>query len=291
MEMTSILAQQIWNGVVSGMAYALFAMGLTLIFGILKVINMAHGEVYMLGAMVFWTFIEVLKLNFLYSLLLSVGAIGIIGVIISYIGVRPLINEGLLPSMLSTLAISYILIYSTMLIWGVDTRVISTPFTGKFLVFGAIITKLSIVLLSIGLGTMTAVSLFLAKTTMGKAMRATAQDRIGAYLVGLDVQWIFTFTMILSSALAAVGGVIVGSIWTSHPSMGLGMILKGYAVIIVSGMGSLPACIATAFLLGITEAIFGHYVSMLFRDGFAYGLMLIVCLLRPQGLFAQRQNG
>ncbi len=287
MEMTSVFAQQIWNGLVSGSAYALFAMGLTLIFGILRIIHMAHGESYMLGAMVFWTLIEVYKLNFVLSLLLSAAAVGVVGIVINYIGVKPLIKEGLLPSMLSTLAISYLIVYSTIAFSDVDTRVVSTIFEGKFSVFGAILTKQQIVLIAIGLATMTAVSFFLAKTTIGKAMRATAQDQTGAYLVGLDVQWIFGFTMILSSVLAAIGGVIVGSIWTAYPSMGWDMILKGYAVVIVSGMGSLPACIATAFLLGTTEALFSQYVSMQLTNGYTYGVLLIVCLLRPQGLFAR----
>jgi branched-chain amino acid transport system permease protein len=285
--MTSVFAQQIWNGLVTGMAYVLFAMGLNLTFGIMGVINMAHGEVYMLGAMLLWTATAVLKLNFFFAMLLSVAAVGVFGVVFNRVGVKPIIGADALSIMLSTMAMSVILMYVAIIAWNVDTRPITTPFKGSRSLGGALLTDASLVLCAIGAATLVAVHFFLTKTTIGKAMRATAQDRIGASLVGINVYWIYAFTMAVASALAAIAGTIMGPIWVAYPGMGQDMLLKGFAIVVVGGMGNLRACVITGLLLGVTEALFSQYISMYYTDAYAFGMMVLVCLLRPQGLFSR----
>jgi branched-chain amino acid transport system permease protein len=285
--MTSVFAQQIWNGLVTGMAYVLFAMGLNLAFGIMGVINMAHGEVYMLGAMLLWTATAVLKLNFFFAMLLSVAAVGVFGVVFNRVGVKPIIGADALSIMLSTMAMSVILMYVAIIAWNVDTRPITTPFKGSRSLGGALLTDASLVLCAIGAATLVAVHFFLTKTTIGKAMRATAQDRIGASLVGINVYWIYAFTMAVASALAAIAGTIMGPIWVAYPGMGQDMLLKGFAIVVVGGMGNLRACVITGLLLGVTEALFSQYISMYYTDAYAFGMMVLVCLLRPQGLFSR----
>jgi branched-chain amino acid transport system permease protein len=285
--MTSVFAQQIWNGLVTGMAYVLFAMGLNLTFGIMGVINMAHGEVYMLGAMLIWTATAVLKLNFFFAMLLSVAAVGVFGVVFNRVGVKPIIGADALSIMLSTMAMSVILMYVAIIAWNVDTRPITTPFKGSRSLGGALLTDASLVLCAIGAATLVAVHFFLTKTTIGKAMRATAQDRIGASLVGINVYWIYAFTMAVASALAAIAGTIMGPIWVAYPGMGQDMLLKGFAIVVVGGMGNLRACVITGLLLGVTEALFSQYISMYYTDAYAFGMMVLVCLLRPQGLFSR----
>jgi branched-chain amino acid transport system permease protein len=289
MGMTWVLGQQMWNGFVAGMAYVLFAMGLNLIFGVLGVINMAHGEVFMIGAMLVWTLISFLELNFFLATFLSVLIVAALGVAFDRVAVRPLIEADPLIIMLSTMAMSVIFMYGAMTVWNVDARVIVTPFKGKTMLFGTVITNASLVLCSMGFVTLGGLHLFLTKTTTGKLIRATAQDRIGAHLVGINVKWVYAFTMSLASALAAIAGAIVGPIWVAFPAMGQDMLPKGFAIVVVSGLGNLWGCVITGLLLGITEGAFTHYVSLYFRDAYVFGIMILACLLRPQGLFRREQ--
>ena len=285
MTMTWVLGQQIWNGFVTGMAYSLFAMGLTLIFGVLGVINIAHGELYMLGAMLLWTTTSLLKLNFFLGMFLSVFMVGAFGILFNRTTIRPLINAHPLTTMLSTMAVSVMLINASMIVWGTDARAISTPFEGTYNFFGAVLSHESMALCLIGAAALVGVHLFLNKTKIGKAIQATNQSRIGAHLIGINVTLIYSFTMALSSALAAIAGVIMGPIWFVSPSMGQDVILKGFAIVVVSGMGNLAASVVVGLLLGITEALFSQYISMYYTDAYAFGLMIIVLLVRPQGLF------
>jgi branched-chain amino acid transport system permease protein len=285
--MSSVLAQQIWNGLVTGMAYILFAMGLNLIFGILGVINMAHGELYMLGAMLLWTLTSLFHVNFFLGMLLSALMVGLLGVVFNRLGIRPIMEADPLSIMLSTMAISVVLMYGAMVVWDVDARPIATPLRGAVSMLGAVLSNASLVLCSIGASSLLGVHFFLTRTTMGKAMRAVAQDRVGASLVGINVHWVYAFTMAIASALAALAGAIIGPIWVSYPQMGQDMLLKGFAIVVVSGLGNLRACVITGLLLGITEALFSQYISMYYRDAYAFGIMVLVCLIRPQGLFSR----
>ncbi|MBW2004054.1 MAG: branched-chain amino acid ABC transporter permease [Deltaproteobacteria bacterium] len=287
MTMTSVFAQQIWNGLVTGMAYVLFSMGLNLIFGILGVINMAHGELYMLGAMLLWTTTTILHLNFFLGIFLSVVVVALIGIVFNRLAVKPIIGADPLSIMLSTMAMSVILMNSTMVLWNTDARPIETPFKGSRALCGAVLSDASLVLCGIGTAVLFGIHFFLTRTTIGKAMRATAQDRVGAHLIGIDVNWIYAFTMAVAAALAAIAGTIIGPIWVAYPAMGQDMLLKGFAIVVVSGLGNLRACVITGLLLGVTEALFSQYISMYYRDAYAFGIMVIVCLLRPQGLFTR----
>jgi len=280
-----ILGQQLWNGLITGMAYVLFSMGLTLIFGTLGVINMAHGELYMLGAMVCWTLITYLNLSFFPSMLLSVVIVGLFGVAFNRIAVTPLRESHPLSIMLSTMAVSFTLMYASMIVWNVDTRTIATPFKGTYYIWQVPITQKSLALFLIGTVALVFVYLFLNKSNLGKEVRATAQDNVGAQLIGINVKFIFAFTMAFAAALAALAGTIIGPIWVAYPSMGQDMLLKGFAVVIIGGMGNLVGCVVVGLLLGIAEALFSQYISMYYNEAFAFGLVVLMCLVRPQGLF------
>jgi branched-chain amino acid transport system permease protein len=286
MGMTSVFAQQIWNGLLTGMAYVLFAVSLNLIFGVLGVINMAHGELYMLGAFSLWVSTSLLHLEFFTSMLLSVVTVSCLAVIINWVAIKPLIKDPL-TVMLATIAVSVIISYGITVTFGSDSRVVTTPFGGSLSVMGASVPIQSIILFGLGILALSGVFLLL-RTKIGKAIRSTAQDRIGAGLVGINTNWVYAFTMVIASGLAALVGGILGPIWIVYPTMGQDMLLKGFAVVIASGMGNLGACVIVGLILGITEALFSQYVSMYFRDAYLFGLMVMVCLLRPQGLFSKK---
>lgn len=283
--MSSVFTQQIWNGLVTGSAYVLFAMSLNLIFGVLGVINMAHGELYMLGALLLWTATIFFKINLFLGMIIAILIVVIIGIIINRVSIKPLLNDPLIV-MLSTIAVSTIIIYGSTIIYGSNAKVIETPFKGSRPFLGAVLPDVNLVLFSIGIAALIAIH-FILKTKIGKAIRATAQDKVGAELIGVDTDRIYTFTIVLASGMAALVGTILGPIWIVYPEMGQDMLLKGFAVVVAAGMGNLRACIIVGLCLGITESLFSQYISMYFKDAYVFGILVVVCLLRPQGLFAK----
>jgi len=286
--LTWILGQQLWNGLMTGVAYSVFATGLTLIFGMMRIINFAHGEIYMLGAMILYT-LTVSGVHFLLALLISVIAVGVFGLFFDRIAIRPLLKAHPLTILVSTMAVSVILTNGAAIIWNVDTRVIETPFgDGSVEVAGALLSNTGMVLSAIGLGVLGLFYLFATKSRLGRIMRATAQDRVGASLIGIDVKRMYSLTVAISAGLAAVAGGIIGPIWVASPTMGEDILLKGFAIVIVGGMGNVLGCVIAGIALGVTEALFGQYVSMYYIDVYSFGILILVCLLRPQGLFAGR---
>ena len=284
--MTWTFGQQIWNGLVTGIAYSIFAMGLTIIFGMMRVINMAHGEFYMLGAMLLYTLTVWLGVPFFLALVLSALAVAVVGILFNQVAVRPLLSQQPLTIMLSSMAVSVIGVNLATIIWNTDTRVIPTPFEGEIHVAGLIMSNATIGLSLIGIGALVLLHLFLTRTVLGSIMRATAQDSVGAALVGINVKRVYSFTVAIAAMLAALAGGIIGPIWSASPTMGQDILIKGFAVVVVGGMGNARGCVITGLLLGVTEALFGQYISMFYRDVYAFAVLLLVCLVRPQGLFA-----
>jgi branched-chain amino acid transport system permease protein len=190
--------------------------------------------------------------------------------------------------MLSTMAASVILMYGGGLVWDVDARPIETPIGGSTALFGAVLTNESIVLCCMGVVTLIGLNYFLGNTTLGKAIRAAAEDKVGAGLVGININLIYSVTMGIAALLAAIAGGIIGPIWVADPSMGQEILLKGFAIVVVGGLGNLKNCVMVGLFLGITEALFSQYISMYYRDVYAFGIMVLVCLWRPEGLFKRK---
>jgi branched-chain amino acid transport system permease protein len=283
-----IFGQQLWNGFVAGMAYDLFGLGLTLIFGIMGVINMAHGEMYMLGAMLLWTITTYLHVGFFLAMVVACALVGIFAIFFNRVAIQPLITAPPLSTMLSTMAVSSIIMYGSLVVWNVDSRNIETPFQGTDLLFGIAFSRVASVLCFVGTGSIAGTYFFLKKTVTGRSMIAVAQDKLGAAVVGINVEWVYGAAVVLCACLASIGGEIIGPIWVAHPEMGQEMLLKGFAIVIIGGMGNIIGCTITGIALGVLEAIFSQLVSVYYRDVFAFSLMVLVCLLRPQGLFTRR---
>ena len=282
-----IIGQQLWNGLVAGMAYSLVASGLTLIFGIMKVANLAHGEFYMLGAMFVWVTISFLKINFFLAFLVSVFLVGLLGVGFYLIALKPLIDADPNSTMLSTMAVGFIFMYGAQIMFGADSRFISTPITGSHRFLRIAISNSTLMLFILGIFVLFGVYYFLSKTKIGKMMRATSQDKIGASLVGIDIKKIYAISMALAAGLAAVAGGIMGPIWVAHPRMGQEVLLKGFAIVVIGGMGNLKGATLLGFFLGLTEALFAQYVSMYYGNVYVFGIMILMLLIKSEGLFKQ----
>ena len=243
----------------------------------------------MLGAMILYT-LTASGVHFLLALLITAIAVAAFGLLFDRVAIRPLLLAHPLTVLVSTMAVSVILMNGAMMILETWTRALSR------LLSGTVVSKLPVScspipasrLTAIGLGVLAAFYLFATKSTLGRMMRATAQDRIGASLIGINVKRMYSLTVAISAGLAALAGGIIGPIWVASPAMGQDILLKGFAIVIVGGMGNVLGCVIAGVGLGITEALFGQYASMYYRDVYAFGLLILVCLLRPQGLFARR---
>jgi len=282
-----VFGQQMWNGLTNGVAYVIFALGLTLIFGVLKVTNIAHGEFFMLGAMALVSLQELLGMNFFLALILSTLFAAVLGFISNRIAVRPLLAASPLSTLLSTLAVSYILLNASIIIWPFP-KTVKPPLSGTLNLGGIRITGASLVTFGLGGLVIAGLYFFLTRVRMGKEIDATSQNMVGASLTGINVKRVYDLTFVIAGALAAIGGGLVVPLWQANTTMGQYVLLKGFAIVVVAGMGNVLGCLWVGLLAGIAEALFGQYVAMYWKEGFLFGVMIISLLLKPEGLFTRR---
>jgi branched-chain amino acid transport system permease protein len=283
-----ILAQVLWNGLERGAVYVLFALGLTLGFGVMRIMNMAHGELCMLGGMGVYTLMKYFGFPFFPAAGLCIVLVAIFGIIFNRLAVRPLVLESPLSVLLSTIAVSFILVHGGNALWGPVPRVLDFPYPQVLRLGGVSISLKGLTLVIVAATAVTGLYLFLARAKIGKVMRATSQNSIGARLVGINTERTYTYTMIVASALAAIAGIFLLPVLASSPAMGQGLLITGFVIVIVGGMGNVTGCVLIGLAIGIIEALFGQYVNMLFRSAFIYSIMIIVLLVKPEGLFARR---
>lgn len=290
MEWMTTLGQVSWYGVRNGVAYTLFASGLTLVFGIMGVVNFAHGEIYMFGAMMVYTFATILGLNFFLSVALSIVSVGILGLIANRVVVQPFlkVKGGALAVFLATLGLSYVLLHGSVIIWGSLVLPVDYPFPGLIHIGGVVMTWAGVALFLVGITVIIGLYLFLSKATLGKKMRATAQNWRGANLVGINVLTIYDYTMVAGAALAALGAILLAQVTSTYAYMGQPMLIMGFAIVLLGGLGNVKGTIIIGLALGMLEALFGYYVSLSYKPVFIYSVMIAGLLWRPQGIFARR---
>ncbi|HUP34691.1 MAG TPA: branched-chain amino acid ABC transporter permease [Candidatus Limnocylindria bacterium] len=285
-----LLAQQVLNGATIGIMYALAAVGLTLTFGILRVINFAHGEFYMLGAFVTYTLLVVAEIPYVQAVVLAVLTACALGLLAERLTVRPLRGRHHFTVVLATLGLSVFLQNGALAVWGPDPREIALPWDGAMLLGGLIISRMRLVALAAGVVLIAALTLFIRYTRVGMAMRAVARNPDAAALMGVNVPRIYGLTFSMGAGLAAVSGGLLGAIFTIEPTMGEWAVIKAFSVVIMGGLGSVPGAVAGGLLLGVAESLSVGYLpgGVGYRDGIAYAMIILVLLLRPQGLFGQR---
>jgi branched-chain amino acid transport system permease protein len=282
------LETHILNGLIIGGSYVLIAVGLTLIFGILDAINLAHGEVYMLGAYVLYFLFGVWGLNYWAALILATGIIGIFGIVIEKLSFRPLRKQPLLNTMLVSIALAILLQNLAMLFWGADPKVVKTAMSEEVIqVFGVFLTVQRLVVLIVGAVTIILLHLLIEKTKIGKAMRAVAQDKDAAALMGISIDRVYTFTFAVGSALAAVAGALIAPIFQIFPTMGFVPFIKAFTVVILGGLGNVIGAIYAGFILGVAESLGAAYISTPYKDSFAFIILIIMLLLKPSGLMGR----
>jgi branched-chain amino acid transport system permease protein len=275
---------QIINGIVSGMILALVASGLTLIFGIMDVVNFAHGDLFMLGA-----YMGVITLattgNFWVALALSCLAIAALGAAIQMTALRPLLGRDPLTTILATFGISLVIQNSALWYFGPVARKINEPFTGQFPLFHLQYPWYRIAIAVLSAAIIGALYLFMKYGTYGIWIRATTQDRVMASAMGIPVPWVHTAVFAIGASMAAASGVLFGPLVGVSHAMGLDIILRAFIVVVVGGMGNLGGSILAAIFVSMLEAFASIWVSPAQAVIFSFMALILTLLFRPTGLF------
>jgi branched-chain amino acid transport system permease protein len=283
--------QHVLNGLVIGGAYALIGIGLTLILGIMNVVNFAHGELYMLGAYMVYTITVLLGINFFAGVVVAIIVVAAVGLLIEKAILYPLRDRSPDMSLLALIGVSIFLQNAARFIWSPVPQSIHHPFALVATTLGPIrITELRMFAAFMALVLIVGTHYLVQKTRVGKAMRATFQDKEVAAMFGIRVDAVYSFTFAFGAALAAVAGTLLGSMFIVNPTMGDFAIVKAFAVVILGGMGSFPGAIFGGLILGVTENLGAAYISSGYKDVIAFALIILILILKPSGLFGKKQK-
>jgi branched-chain amino acid transport system permease protein len=279
------------NGLVLGGTYALLGIGLTLIFGLMNLVNFAHGELYTLGAYATFAGLALGGLNFFAAVAAAIAVGALAGALCERVLLRPLRDESIDTTMLVMIGLWIALQNAELLVWGGVARSIPHPFPTAPIVLGPVgIAPLRLFVVVTALALIVAAWVVIQRTRLGTAMRATFQDRETAALMGVKIGRIHTATFAFGSALAAAAGALLGPIFLAYPSMGDLASLKAFSVVILGGLGNLPGATIGGLLLGIAEELGAGYVSSGYRDAVGFVIIILVLLFRPAGLFARSER-
>ena len=282
------LVQQIFNGLAIGAVYTLIGIGLTIVFGILGIAHFAHGVVAMSGGYVAFILIEKLGIPFFAAVFISMLAGAVFGILIERIAYRPVQNAPPINAFIIALGLTMMLDGVNLLAFGPDQIVVRTPYTHVYNFIGIVITELRIVVLSCTALLLLLMWLFVSRTKTGRAIRAVAQNRGAATLMGVNANAVAYVVFGLSSALGVAGGALVGAMLALAPGLGESLVIKGFAVLILGGLGSIPGAILGGLILGVSESLAAGYISSSYKDVIAFAVMIIVLLFRPEGLMGKK---
>ncbi len=288
------LLEQFINGITQGSIYALLALGFTLIFGTLRMVTFAHGEVYMMGAYVGFEVIRLLHPSFFLALLAALAATALLGVVVELLAFHFLRNAPHATSLLVTIGISILLVNLAQVIWGPETQAIPYAVLDQLGTFeieiaGVYITFLQIAVLGVTVFLMLLLYLVIHHTKVGMVIRATAQDYEAAYAMGVNVHLVYMAAFAIGSMLGGVAGVLVGVYYNMfYPTMGGLFGLKAFSASVVGGLTSLPGAVAAGLLIGLVETFSVEFGVSNFRHIFSFVFMILILILRPGGLFGGR---
>ena len=274
-----------------GGTYALLGIGLTLIFGIMRVVNFTHGELYAFGAYMMYMLVMLAGANFFLSLVLAVALGVALGAAIEFTLLRRLRGADIDTTMLVMIGAWIALQNAEQLAWSGVAKSIDAPFPSAPLVIGPVsIAWNRIFVLCVALVLIAATYVLIHHSRLGRAMRATFQDRDTAALMGIQIGTIHTATFALGSGLAAAAGALLGPVFVAYPTMGDLAAAKAFAIVILGGLGSIPGATIGGFVLALVEELGAGYISSGYRDAMGFVLIILVLFFRPTGLFARRER-
>lgn len=284
------IIQLIFGGLVWGCAYALLALGLTIIYGMMGIVNMSHGEFYMIAAFFLCTFVTLLGLNFFVGVILALVSTMILGVFVERFIIRPVIGAPIINSTLLTIGMSIVIKNAAQMIWGPMPISIASPFSPFAYQIGPIaITQTQIFIIIVTVLSIVSFNIAIKKTRLGKAMRATFQDREVAALNGIRIKQIYSITFMLGSLMAAVAGVLLGPVFSVYPEMGSSTSLKAWAIVVMGGLGNFSGAIVGGLILGVVESLGIGLINSGISEAIVFIAVICVLLVRPYGLFGEKR--
>jgi len=287
------LLDQLLNGLQLGFVYALIALGYTMVYGIVRLINFAHGDVFMVGAFLGYFGFGVWGLPWPVAILISMVGCALLGVTIERLAYRPLRDKGAprIAALITAIGVSLFLEYfaSLKFVFGPNFRVVTRPFADKqWMLGGVAISNVQVLIIGV-VAVILAVLLFIVyRTKMGKAMRAVSYDQDAARLMGINVNQVITFTFAIGSALAAVAGVLFAIAYPQiFPFMGIMPGLKAFTAAVLGGIGNIPGAVLGALIMGQAEVLTAGYLTTNYRDAIAFSILILVLLVKPAGLLGK----
>jgi branched-chain amino acid transport system permease protein len=285
------LLQHLLNGLLLGSTYSLLGIGLTLVFGLMNVVNFAHGEFYTLGAYGVFAALVAASVNFFLAIPVAILAGALIGAFCERLLLRPLRAASIDTTMLVMIGLWITLQNAELLAWGGVAKSVPTPFPTEPVAWGPVsVSRLRIFVFVMSALLILGAHLLLTRTRLGRAMRATFQDRETAALMGVSIERIHTVTFALGAGLAAAAGALLGPVFLLYPSMGDLAAQKAFCVVILGGLGNFVGAAVGGLLLGIAEELGAGYVSSGYRDAVGFVIIVLMLLVRPSGLFARAER-
>lgn len=292
--MDILFLQQVLNGLIVGSIYSLIALGLTMIFGVMRISNFAHGDYTMVGAYVaiFVTALIPGWPGWIGAVFAAAVVVGGLGIVTERFVFRPLMTRWTdIDTIMVSIGLFILLENLAQLFFGATPRMIDDPFNNATVNLGLVSTSL-LRLFCFGFSVVCILLLqaFLSRSRMGVAIQATSQSRYAAQLMGININYVYMLTFAMGTALAGIGGVLYGTLFAVHPLMGALPTLKAFVVTILGGMGNIRGAIFGGFILGVAEALGGSYISMEYRNSIGFVIIILVLLVRPTGLFGKKEN-
>ena len=283
------MLQQLVNGLILGSVYALLALGYTMVYGIIKLINFAHGDIYMMGAFIGYYLINTYHMNFFIALILTMVLTAILGMVIEFLAYRPLRHSTRIAALITAIGVSFLLEYGMVYLVGADIRAFPQALeTVKYNLGPVSVTNVQLTILGVSIFLMLALQFIVQKTKMGKAMRAVSVDSDAAELMGINVNSTISFTFALGSALAGAAGVLIGVYYNSiDPLMGMTPGIKAFVAAVLGGIGIIPGAALGGFIIGLLETFSISIGLSSYKDAVVYAILIIILLVRPAGILGK----
>lgn len=282
---------QIINGIQIGAIYALVALGYSMVYGIVKLINFAHGDIIMVGSYAVLLLMTKFGLPAWAAVLGSVAISAMLGMTIEKVAYKPLRHSARISLLITAIGVSFLLQNLAQLFFGADSRMFSNLFPGSQSIGALTLTNVSIVTVAVSVVIMIGLTILVSKTRIGKAMRAVSEDNDAALLMGINVNNTISFTFGLGSALAAIAAVLYSCAYSQiSPTMGSMLGLKAFVAAVLGGIGSMPGAVIGGLLIGIAESLTKGYISSSLADAVVFGILIVVLMIKPTGLLGRKIN-
>lgn len=291
MRPVSLFISQLFNGLQTGSIFALVALGYSMVYGIIMLLNFAHGDIIMVGAYTAFYAITTFHLHPVFSVVLAVAVSTLLGVAIEKIAYTPLRSAPRLSLLITAIGISFLLENGAQLLFGADTKSMDVIVPGNVSIFGTTVSYAAILTILVSLAAMAALTFLVQKTRLGKAMRAVSEDMGAAQLMGISLNKTISFTFAVGSALAGIGSVLYLCAYPqASPTMGSMLGLKAFVAAVLGGIGSIPGAMIGGMAIGLLEALVSAIGLSVWKDGVVFAILIVVLLVKPTGIMGHKMT-